>query len=105
MAIDSFVSFSYFPIRVISCAGIVVSILGFLYAAFVVVNTVLLGAVVPGYASLMVAILVLSGIQLLTLGIVAEYLWRALQHVQRRPVFVIERTLGLPPHHGGEAGR
>lgn len=99
-AIDSFVSFSYFPIRLITYSGIVLSFTGFLYAGVVVFSTLVLRTAAPGYASLMVAILVLSGIQLLMLGIVAEYLWRVLQQVQPRPLFIVERKLGLPDSPG-----
>lgn len=94
-AIDSFVSFSYFPIRFISYAGVTLSILGFVYAAIVAANAIFLQRPVQGYASLMVAVLVLSGFQLLMLGVVAEYLWRALQHVELRPLFVVDRMVGL----------
>lgn len=95
MAIDSVVSFSYFPIRFISGSGIVISAIGFLYAAYVVINALVLQTTAPGYASLMVAIIVLSGFQLLMLGIVAEYLWRTLSEIQRRPSFIIAERIGF----------
>lgn len=95
MVIDSVVSFSYFPIRFISGSGIVISTIGFAYAAYVVFNTLVLQTTAPGYASLMVVILVLSGFQLLMLGIVAEYLWRALSEIQHRPSFIIAERIGF----------
>lgn len=100
-AIDSFVSFSYFPIRLISFSGILVSLLGFLYAIFVILSALVFKTTAPGYASLMVAILGLSGLQLLMLGIVGEYLWRALSQVQNRPLFIVDRVVGFPPRVPG----
>jgi dolichol-phosphate mannosyltransferase len=87
--IDSMVSFSYAPIRLMSLAGSCVSVLGFCYAAFVVANA-FRGHPIPGWASLMVVVLILGGFQLLMLGVLGEYLWRAFDETRGRPRYVIE---------------
>jgi dolichol-phosphate mannosyltransferase len=93
--IDTFVSFSYFPIRLISGLGIVLAALGFLYAAIVIINKLFFSKAVEGWASLMVVLLVVSGIQLLMLGILGEYLWRNFDESRKRPIFIIDKTIGF----------
>lgn len=90
--VDSFVSFSYAPIRLMSLAGAAISVLGFLYALFVVFNA-LRGHPVEGWSSLMVVVLILGGFQLLMLGVLGEYLWRAFDEARGRPRYVIEETI------------
>jgi polyisoprenyl-phosphate glycosyltransferase len=94
---DSFVSFSFAPIRFISYSGLLFSTLGFLYAAFVIFNKIFFGSPIPGWTSLMVAFLCVSGFQLLMLGIIGEYLWRVADEVRSSPPFIIESTLGVNP--------
>jgi dolichol-phosphate mannosyltransferase len=89
LVVDSVTSFSYLPIRLISCAGVVVAMFGFLYAAFVVLNAVR-GSPVEGWSSLMVVVLVLGGFQMLMMGVLGEYLWRTLDEARRRPRYIIE---------------
>jgi glycosyltransferase involved in cell wall biosynthesis len=96
-AIDTFVSFSFLPIRLISLLGIVVSALSFLFGFYVVLNKLLFGTRVMGWTSVMLAVLVLGGVQLTMLGVLGEYLWRILDEARGRPLYIIERTLGLPP--------
>lgn len=95
LAVDSFVSFSFAPIRLISYSGMVISVLGFLYALYIVSNKLLGGQPAPGWASLMVIMLVLFGFQLLMLGVIGEYLWRAVDEVRGTPPFIVEYTLGI----------
>ncbi|MEX2286352.1 MAG: glycosyltransferase family 2 protein [Planctomycetaceae bacterium] len=87
--VDSFVSFSYAPIRFMSWAGMGISFLGFVYALVVITNG-LRGIPVQGWAWLMVVVLILGGFQLLMLGILGEYLWRAFDEARGRPRYVIE---------------
>jgi dolichol-phosphate mannosyltransferase len=87
--IDSFISFSYAPIRLMSLAGASIGVLGFLYALVVVINA-LRGIPIQGWASLMVVVLMLGGFQLLMLGILGEYLWRTFDEARGRPRYVIE---------------
>ena len=95
---DSFVAFSYAPIRAASFLGIALSFVGLIYAAVVVFAKLAYGFPVPGYASLMVAFLVISGTQLLMTGILGEYMWRNLDETRRRPRFIVEKVV-----EGGQA--
>ncbi len=95
LAIDSFVSFSYVPIRFISLLGLVSAALGAVYAALVVERRLVNGIPVEGWASLMVAVMVLGGAQLLMLGVIGEYLWRTLDEVRGRPPFIVADTAGF----------
>jgi glycosyltransferase involved in cell wall biosynthesis len=67
----------------------------FAYAGFLVARTLLSGRDVPGYASLMVAILLSLGLQMLALGVIGEYLGRIFQEVKHRPLYLTRRTYGL----------
>ena len=95
-AVDSFVAFSYFPIRAVSYTGIALSLLGFAYAAIVVIASLTHGAEVPGWSSLMMVLLIVSGVQMTMLGLLGEYLFRTLDETRRRPRFVIDRTVRVP---------
>jgi dolichol-phosphate mannosyltransferase len=89
LLVDSVVSFSYVPIRFMSLAGVCISVLGFVYAAVVVANAIR-GVPVQGWSSLMVTVLVLGGFQLMMLGVLGEYLWRAFDEARGRPRYVVE---------------
>jgi glycosyltransferase involved in cell wall biosynthesis len=91
--VDSFVAFSYVPVRAASLLGTILSMIGLLYALGVVVFRLCYDVPVQGWTSLMVVLLVVSGAQLLMTGILGEYLWRNLEETRRRPRFVIERIL------------
>lgn len=93
--VDTFVSFSYLPIRLISIIGIVMALAGFLYTAVVVINRVFFSKAIEGWASLMVVLLLVSGTQLLMLGILGEYLWRNYDESRKRPVFIIDKMVGF----------
>jgi len=88
--IDSFVAFSYVPIRAASLLGLLVSAAGLLYAVFIVFAYFALDLKVQGWASLMIVLLVVSGAQLLVMGMIGEYLWRSLDETRRRPRYVLE---------------
>jgi glycosyltransferase involved in cell wall biosynthesis len=93
--IDTFVSFSYFPIRSISVIGIIFALLGFFYAAFIIINRLLFSLPIEGWSSLMVVLLVVSGIQMLMLGVLGEYLWRNFDESRMRPSFIIAEKIGF----------
>ncbi|HTS01508.1 MAG TPA: hypothetical protein VMN04_03225, partial [Thermoanaerobaculia bacterium] len=97
--IDSFVAFSYVPIRAASLLGLLVSATGLLYALFIVFAHFALDLKVQGWASLMIVLLVVSGAQLLVMGMIGEYLWRNLDETRRRPRYVVEARVG-----GGSGG-
>jgi polyisoprenyl-phosphate glycosyltransferase len=91
LVLDSITSWTYLPIRLMSYVGFVVSLLGFAYAALVVASA-LAGRPPEGWSSLMVVLLVIGGIQMLMMGILGEYVWRALDEARRRPRYLIEAT-------------
>jgi len=90
--IDSIVSFSYAPLRGMSVAGALLAILAFGYAALLVVLKVVRGQPIQGWTSLMVALAFFSGVQLLSLGILGEYLWRTLDAARGRKGFLVRET-------------
>lgn len=96
--IDSFAAFSFFPIRVSSALGIILSMLGALYAAFVAITAIFMGSPIEGWSSLMVVVLLCSGVQLLMLGIISEYLWRVFDVTRDRPSYIVWEvsTVGTP---------
>jgi polyisoprenyl-phosphate glycosyltransferase len=93
LAVDSVTSFSYVPIRFMSYLGFVVSIAGFLYAGLVVVNF-MRGNPIEGWSSLIIVVLLIGGVQMVMMGVLGEYLWRALDESRRRPRYLIEATTG-----------
>lgn len=92
-------SFSVFPLRLASLMGIAVSMLGFLLALVFVVQRFTVNAMPVGWASLMVCVLITGGVQLLAIGVIGEYLGRALRHVNATPQAVIESTANIPSHN------
>lgn len=94
-ALDAIVSFSHFPIRAISYTGILISVMSFLYASFLIVRKVFFDLGGPGWASLMVALLFLGGVQLVMLGILGEYIWRGSEQVKGRPPYIVMETVGF----------
>ena len=77
------------PLKVWGVIGAVISLLSFMYAALIVLRTLLIGADLPGYASLIVAILFLGGIQLIGIGVLGEYIGRIYIDVKRRPHYFV----------------
>ena len=94
--IDSVISFSYAPLRWMSVAGAVFALVAFAYAALLIALKVFRNQPIQGWTSLMVAVAFFSGVQLLSLGILGEYLWRTLDAARARKGFLVrERT--APP--------
>jgi len=93
--VDSFTSFSHKPIRWMASFGFAIAALGFVYAVIVVINA-LTGEPIEGWSSLMVVVLILCGSQMLMLGVLGEYLWRALDEDRQRPKYLIESTTRPP---------
>lgn len=94
-AIDTFVSFSYVPLRFISYFGLLVSVLAFAFAIYVGIDYAARGTALRGWPSLMAAILLLGGVQMLTLGIVGEYIWRISEESKRRPLYLVRERVGV----------
>ena len=94
-AIGGIVSFSSAPLKIWSYFGLGIAALAFLYALFLVGRTMLYGIEMPGYASLMVAVLFMGGIQLITLGVLGEYLGRIYDETKRRPLYLVRDYFGI----------
>ena len=95
LAIDSFVSFSYAPVRLASFCGLLFAFSGFVYAAVIAVRAITLGSPVQGWSSMMCVLLIVSGVQLAILGILGEYLWRTFDEARGRPRYIVEKKINL----------
>lgn len=91
--VDSFVAFSYFPIRMISVTGIILGVVAFLYGVFLVISKFLGFVDVSGWTTIMVVLLFVSSFQMIALGIIGEYVWRSLDASRNRPNFIVETVL------------
>jgi len=91
MLIDGILAYSYFPIRAMSVIGLLVAVSGFIYALDIIIEWFFGNVPFTGWAPIMVLILVLSGFQMLMLGVIGEYLWRALDQVRNRAPYIIEK--------------
>ena len=94
LVMDSMMSFSYFPIRFMSTVGIICAIIAFIWIIEVIVERLVVGTPIAGWASLMCLVLFSTGLILLMLGILGEYLWRTLDAGRKRPPFIIDETTG-----------
>jgi len=105
-AIDGFVSFSTAPLRVWSYIGGGIALLSFVYASFIILRTIITGVDAPGYASLATFILFLGGIQIISIGVLGEYISRLFTEVKQRPVYLVDEIFGAgSPARIGEAVR
>jgi dolichol-phosphate mannosyltransferase len=91
LALDSFVSFSYAPIRLMTVVGVLFAFSGFAYAILVAVRALLYGSAVQGWPALMCVVLIVGGVQLVMLGVLGEYLWRTFDETRGRPRYIIEK--------------
>jgi len=95
LALDGLISFSYVPLRIITVLGLSVSFLSMVMAIFFFVKKLVYGLSPPGFASLITSIFFLAGIQLITLGVIGEYVGRIFEEAKRRPMYVLRRAPGL----------
>ncbi|MGE5522406.1 MAG: glycosyltransferase family 2 protein [Rhodospirillaceae bacterium] len=98
-ALDGLFGFSTLPLRAWTYIGLVIATAAFFYAAFIAVRTFVLGVDVPGYASIVTSIMFFSGMQLVTLGVIGEYIGRLFQESKARPLYVVDAV-----HERGDAG-
>ncbi len=97
-ALDGLVSFTTLPLRVWSYVGIAVSTLAFVYIVFFLLKYLVYGDAVAGFPTLIISVLFLGGIQLISLGVIGEYLGRMYEEVKGRPLFIVGEEIGLPRH-------
>lgn len=95
LAVEGITSFTIAPLRFSTFLGFAVSIFAFVYMCFVLVKALLFGDPVQGYPTMMTVILFLGGVQLLSLGIIGEYLGRVFYETKKRPVYIIEEKEGV----------
>jgi len=91
LAIEGITSFTVMPLKVATYLGLIVAVFAFLYGAQIVLKTLLFGNPVAGYPSLLAVILFLGGVQLMTLGVIGEYLGRVFNETKARPLYIVER--------------
>jgi glycosyltransferase involved in cell wall biosynthesis len=96
-AIDGVASFSTMPLRVWSYVGLALSLFAIAYALIFMVKTLVYGTDLPGFPSLIVSIMMLSGVQLMSLGVMGEYLGRMYEEVKARPLFLVAEEIGIAP--------
>ena len=94
-ALDGITASTTLPLRIWTYLGSVLSFLGVLYAFYIIVRTMTYGVDVPGYASLLVFILLVGGVQMIILGILGEYIGRIFIEVKRRPLYLIEKKVNV----------
>ncbi len=92
--IDGFAGYSYMPLRMISLAGIGLFLTSVFGVVWILWYVNIYGSTVEGWASLMVIILFLNGVQLLSFGVIGEYLWRNIEEVRKRPHYIIDQVVG-----------
>ncbi|WP_254777165.1 glycosyltransferase family 2 protein [Paenibacillus sp. yr247] len=94
-AVEGITSFTFLPLQAATYLGFAISLFAILFACYLFITTLLHGNAVPGYPSLMVAVLFLGGVQLTTLGIIGEYLGRIYNESKRRPLYFTQSIIGL----------
>lgn len=94
LAIEGITSFTTKPLRISSFLGVIISFCAFVYIVIIIARTLIMGEAVKGYPSLMAVILFLGGVQLLSLGIIGEYIGRIFNETKRRPLYFVEEYNG-----------
>lgn len=95
LALDGFISSTTLPLRIWTAIGGIISLCAFCYALFLIVRTIVYGVDTPGYASIMAAVLFLGGLNLLSLGLMGEYIGRISKQVRGRPLYIVSDTEGF----------
>ncbi|MES2559962.1 MAG: glycosyltransferase family 2 protein [Bacteroidota bacterium] len=91
--IDSFISFSYTPLRLITGSGLILGLFSFLYALYVLWSKLTGHVAVEGWSALMVVFLLVSSFQMIAIGIIGEYLWRNLEASRKRPPYIVDEVV------------
>lgn len=91
--VDSFVSFSFLPLRLISVSGLLLGGIALIYGLFIIFNKLSGNIIAEGWSTIMVVILFVSSFQMISLGIIGEYVWRTLDAGRNRPIYVVDKVL------------
>lgn len=94
LAFDGLTSFTTWPLRAVSLIGFILAAIAFSYGVFLIASYFLFGHGVSGWTTITVSLMLFSGIQLISLGVVGEYVGRIFEEVKARPMFVVKQTLG-----------
>jgi glycosyltransferase involved in cell wall biosynthesis len=104
-ALDAIISFSSLPLKIWSYVGALVSLAALVYAAYTIVSTLMFGTDLPGFPSLFVSIMFFAGVQLVSLGVIGEYLARIFEEVKGRPLYVVAEKIGVSGEAAVPAGK
>jgi glycosyltransferase involved in cell wall biosynthesis len=96
-ALDGIATFTTIPLRVWSYLGLFISLFAFLYAVAMLLEALIYGVTVPGFPTLIISVLFFAGVQLISLGVIGEYLGRVYEEVKGRPLFLVAEEVGLDP--------
>jgi hypothetical protein len=92
---DGIASFTTIPLRVWSYLGLIISAFAFLYAVVFLIEVLIYGVTTPGFPTLIISVLFFSGVQLISLGVIGEYLGRVYEEVKGRPLFLVAEEVGV----------
>lgn len=95
LAITAITAFSNIPLRLWGFLGLIISLCSFVSAMYIIIKTLVFGVDVPGYASIFVAVIFFGGVQLLSIGILGEYIARIFNEVKQRPQYIIDEKVGF----------
>lgn len=104
LSVEAFTSFTVMPFRVMSALGAVTAICGLLYGLKIILEVLFTGIAVPGFPSILVAVVVLGGFNLALLGLLGEYVWVAVSEIKDRPVYIVREVL-QPPSEKAQPAR
>jgi hypothetical protein len=104
-ALDGIASFTTIPLRVWSYIGLMTSLFAFCYAMLFLIKTLLYGTDVPGFPTLIISVMFFAGVQLISLGVIGEYLGRMYEEIKGRPLFLVAEELGIERKTVGAAAR
>jgi dolichol-phosphate mannosyltransferase len=96
-ALDGLTSFSFFPLRVLALTGWGVTVASFMYGAYALAIHLFTQTTIPGWTSVILCLVFLSGFQIAVNGMLGEYLGRVLEQVKGRPAFIVREAVGLEP--------
>ena len=104
LALAGVTAFTTLPLRVWSAVGVAVSIFAILYAFWIAGTTLLFGNDVPGWATLAAGLMFFSGVQLISIGVLGEYLGRVYDEVKKRPLYIVAHDVDNGPHKPAAEG-